>query len=130
MATIGNITFACSDPRNLAKFWAGALEYELEEPPPGLMDALEGEGGDPNAAAAAVDPADRGPRLFFKKMPCSEPEHIPIHLDLSVADRTAEVARLRELGATVIETKTETTGPYSETWTVMQDPEGNGFCVQ
>lgn len=130
MATIGNITFAAEDPASLASFWAQALEYELEEPPPGLLEAIEAEGGDPNAAAAAVDPEGSGPRLFFKKLPRSAPENIPIHLDLNADDREAEVQRLSELGATEIETKSETLGPYTESWTVMQDPEGNGFCVQ
>lgn len=130
MASIGNVTFACEDPAGLVEFWAAALEYEVQEPPPGLLEAIEAEGGDLNAAAAAIDPTGEGPRLFFKKLPRSSPEHIPIHLDLNVEDRDAEVERLQELGATVIETKTETTGPYTETWTVMRDPEGNGFCVQ
>ena len=130
MASIGNITFACGDPETLAEFWAEAVGYELQEAPPGLVEAIEAEDGDRNAAAAAVDPEGRGPRLFFKKMAHSSPEHIPIHLDLDAEDREAEVERLAELGATVVETKTETTGPYTETWTVMRDPEGNGFCVQ
>ena len=130
MASIANVTFACDDPASLAEFWAEAVAYELQEAPPGLLEAIEAEGGDPNAAAAAVDPEGVGPRLFFKKMPRSTPEHIPIHLDLNAPDREAEVDRLRGLGATVVETKTETTGPYTETWTVMRDPEGNGFCVQ
>ena len=130
MATIGNITFACEDPASLAEFWAGALDYELEEPPPGLLEAIEAEGGDTNAAAAAIDPSGKSPRLFFKKMMRSSPEHIPIHLDLDVEDREEAVSRLTDLGATVVETKTESMGPYTETWTVMRDPEGNGFCVQ
>lgn len=130
MTSIANITFACEDPAALAAFWADPVGYELQEAPPGLLEAIEAEGGDPNAAAAAVDPEGRGPRLFFKKMAKSEPEHIPIHLDLNAADREAEVERLSELEATVVETKTETTGPYTETWTVMRDPEVNGFCVQ
>ena len=130
MASIGNITFACEDPAALAAFWAAAVGYEVEEAPPGLIEAIEAEGGDTNAAAVAVDPDGQGPRLFFKKMARSSPEHIPIHLDLDTAEREAEVARLTDLGATVVETKTETTGPYTETWTVMRDPEGNGFCVQ
>ncbi|WP_255170526.1 VOC family protein [Natrononativus amylolyticus] len=130
MASIANITFACDDPDSLAEFWTEAVGYERQEAPPGLLEAVEAEGGDPNAAAAAVDPAGRGPRLFFKKMPRSSPEHIPIHLDLAAEDREAEVERLTELGATAVETKTETTGPYTEIWTVMRDPEGNGFCVQ
>ena len=130
MASIGNITFACSDPASLAAFWAAATGYELQEAPPDLLDAIEAEGGDTNAAAAAVDPEGRGPRLFFRKMPRSDPEHIPIHLDLNADDREAEVERLVDLGATVVETRTQTTGPYTETWTVLRDPEGNGFCVQ
>lgn len=130
MATIGNITFACQDPAGLAAFWAEALEYDLEPAPPGLLEAIEAEGGDPNAAAAAVDPAGESPRLFFKKLPQSDPDQIPIHLDLNCADREAEIERLADLGATVVETKTESTGPFTETWTVMRDPEGNGFCVQ
>ena len=130
MASIGNITFACEDPEHLATFWASAIDYEIEAAPPGLLDAIEAEGGDTNAAAAAVDPDGHGPRLFFKKMDHSSPEHIPIHLDLDADDRDAEVERLLELGATVVETKSETLGPYTETWTVMRDPEGNGFCVQ
>lgn len=130
MASIGNITFACEDPGAIAAFWTKAVDYEMQEPPPGLLEAIEAEDGDPNAAAAAVDPEGHGPRLFFKKMPCSSPDHIPIHLDLNAADRESEVKRLVELGASIVETKTETTGPYTETWTVMRDPEGNGFCVQ
>lgn len=130
MASIGNVTFAAEDPSALAEFWAEAIGYRLEEAPPGLLEAIEAEGGDPNAAAAAVDPDGSGPRLFFKKMPRSTTAHIPIHLDLNTDDREAEVERLTALGATVVETKTESTGPYTETWTVMRDPEGNGFCVQ
>ena len=63
-------------------------------------------------------------------MPRSSPEHIPIHLDLNAADREAEVARLTELGATVVETKTEANGPYTESWIVKRDRDGNRFCVQ
>lgn len=130
MASIGNVTFACENPADLAEFWAAALEYEVQEAPPGLLEAIETEGRDLNAAAAAIDPDGRGPRLFFKKLPKTVPDQLPIHLDLNCADHAAEVERLRGLGATVVETKTETTGPYTETWTVMRDPEGNGFCVQ
>ncbi|MCA1849222.1 MAG: hypothetical protein LC704_09605 [Actinobacteria bacterium] len=53
-----------------------------------------------------------------------------MHLDLNASDREAEVERLVALGAREVETRTRTTGPYTETWTVMKDPEGNGFCVE
>lgn len=63
-------------------------------------------------------------------MPRSNPTHLPNYIDLETVDFEAEVERLTELGATPVETKTETTGPYTETWTVIRDPAGNGFCVQ
>jgi hypothetical protein len=56
-------------------------------------------------------------------------ESIPIHLDLKSEDRHAEVERLKGLGATEVEERSQKIGPYEEFWTVMRDPEGNGFCV-
>jgi hypothetical protein len=130
MATLGNITFACEDPEGLARFWAAALGYVVQEAPPGLLEALEEQGLDLDSAAAIVDPEGSGPRLFFEKKPKTPTASIPIHLDLNAPEREAEVARLAALGASVVETRTRTLGPYTETWTVMKDPEGNGFCVQ
>lgn len=40
-------------------------------------------------------------------------------------DRDAEIARLVELGATVIDVGQ----PADATWTVLTDPDGNEFCV-
>jgi hypothetical protein len=45
-----------------------------------------------------------------------------VHLDVRAPDRQAEVARLAALGAAVIDYRVEGL-------TVMQDPEGNEFCV-
>lgn len=53
----------------------------------------------------------------------------PIHLDVEADDRETAAENLREIGATVRETKTETFETHMSTWTVMEDPEGNGFCV-
>jgi catechol 2,3-dioxygenase-like lactoylglutathione lyase family enzyme len=130
MARLGNITFACEDPAALCAFWAGALGYQVQDAPPAFMEAWIAAGRDPNGAAAAVDPAGHGPRLFFHKKAKTATESIPIHLDLNADDRGAEVARLVELGATVVETNRRVTGEFTEEWTVMRDPEGNGFCIQ
>jgi predicted enzyme related to lactoylglutathione lyase len=127
---LGNITFTCEDPARLARFWAAALGYEEQDAPPEFMEAWLAAGRDPNGAAAIVDPNGNGPRLFFNKGEKSPTPSIPIHLDLNAENRGAEVERLVGLGATVVETKTRSTGPYTEEWTVMKDPEGNGFCVQ
>jgi predicted enzyme related to lactoylglutathione lyase len=130
VASLENITFACEDPDRLAGFWAAALGYVKQEPPPEFMEAWLAAGRDPNGAAAIVDPEGGGPRLFFEKKPKTPTTSIPIHLDLNASDREAEVERLVGLGARKVETRTRTTGPYTDTWTVMKDPEGNGFCVE
>lgn len=54
---------------------------------------------------------------------------LPIYLDLDAEDREATIERLRELGASVRETKTEEFEGFTATWTVLEDPEGNGFWV-
>ena len=47
-----------------------------------------------------------------------------MHLDLRADDQTAEVERLEALGARRIDI-----GQGDVTWVVMEDPEGNEFCV-
>jgi Glyoxalase-like domain len=130
MARINNITFACKNPIPLSEFWAAAADYvpvevlaELEEQARGLIE--EGK-LDPTGWAMLVPRKGEGPRLLFQRAPKTPTESIPIHLDLHSDDRDVEVERLGGLGATVVETKSN---EFGETWTVMRDPEGNGFCV-
>jgi predicted enzyme related to lactoylglutathione lyase len=109
---LNHITFAAEDPHRLAAFWAEILGYRTER--------------SDNDAFARGD----GPELFFKRMPKSPTIEVPIHLDVNVPDREAEVQRLLGIGAKLVETKTSEAGEYRESYTVMRDPEGNGFCVQ
>ncbi|MDP9357348.1 MAG: VOC family protein [Chloroflexota bacterium] len=123
MATQVQVVFDCADPARLARFWAAALQYTLEE--------------EWNSAAAIVDPDGVGPRLYFQQVP--EPKTVKnrVHLDLnqgglgvSPADRRqrvdAEVKRLKDLDADELY-RMENDGEY---WVTMADPEGNEFCVQ
>jgi len=109
---LGHITFACEDTRALAEFWAAVLGYEVV------------------ASDADCFARGEGPELFFKRMRKSPTIELPIHLDVNVPDREAEVARIIRLGAKLVETKTSEAGDLKETFTVLRDPEGNGFCVQ
>ena len=109
------MTFASHDPEALARFWSGVVDYEAE--PRG-------------AGWSAVDPGGDGPELFFDRRPRSPTIELPIHLDVNVPDREAEVQRLLAGGARLVATKTEVVGELEETWTHLRDPEGNGFCVQ
>jgi hypothetical protein len=133
VADLSNITFACENPVPLSEFWAAALGYQPVEPPPEVLSEVEKaiERGelDPTGWAMLVHPEGIGPRLLFQRRPKSSPEDIPIHLDLKSENRGAEVARLVGLGAREVEERSQTIGPYQEFWTVMKDPEGNGFCV-
>jgi predicted enzyme related to lactoylglutathione lyase len=130
MARIANITFTCRDPRRLADFWIAALGYVRQELPPEILEQLRESGFDMTSRDAAVDPEGRQPRLFFIKGEKTPTTAIPIHLDIGFDDPDAAVDRLLALGATVKERKTQTVGPWTDRFTVMQDPEGNSFCVQ
>jgi predicted enzyme related to lactoylglutathione lyase len=130
MARIANITFTCRDPRRLADFWIAALGYVRQELHPEILEQLRESGFDMTSRDAAVDPEGRQPRLFFIKGEKTPTTAIPIHLDIGFDDPDAAVDRLLALGATVKERKTQTVGPWTDRFTVMQDPEGNSFCVQ
>ena len=124
------MTFACADPGRLAGFWAAVLDYEVQQLPEEVLLELRDAGVDMNSRAACIDPGGGGPRLFFVKKEKTPTTSIPIHLDVAVEDVEAAVTRLETLGARVQERKTETLGPFTSSWVVMADPEGNGFCIQ
>lgn len=144
MARSVQIVFDCRDPEALSKFYAAALGYKLQDPPEGFAsweealrawDVPEEEWDD---ASAIVDPDSRGPRIYFQRMGTPKPEKNRLHLDVNVSrgpkapleERRAqvdeEVERLCGIGARKQRAWAEL-GTY---WVVMEDPEGNEFCVQ
>jgi hypothetical protein len=147
MATSIQVVIDCADPARLTKFWAQALSYQEQEPPPGFaswIDALKARGvpeEDWNSAGAVVDPDGKGPRLFFQRVP--EPKIVKnrVHLDVNVGGGlgtpleerkrriAAKVEELVGVGATQLRI-TETQQPFEAYFIVMQDPEGNEFCLQ
>jgi catechol 2,3-dioxygenase-like lactoylglutathione lyase family enzyme len=144
MARDVQITFDCADPDGLATFWAEALGYEMQGPPPGFESweqALEALGIPPenrNDASAVVDPKGSGPRLFFQRVPEGKKAKNRVHLDVRAAPGLegdermaaleAEAARLVSHGATRIE-RHEPAPPLSAGHIVLTDPEGNEFCL-
>ena len=131
---ITNITFACENPVELAQFWRDALGYVEFELPAEIEEQIQAaaDAGELDATGwgMAVPPDGVGPRLLFQRRPKTPTESIPIHLDLHGEDREAEVERLVGLGATVVEERSRRIAEViDERWTVMRDPEGNGFCV-
>ncbi|MEO8463192.1 MAG: DUF5671 domain-containing protein [Chloroflexota bacterium] len=114
-----DIVIDCTDHEVVVPFWEAALGWErrdVNEQYVSLAPPADQRSGD-------------GPRplsLLFQKVPEPKAGKNRVHLDWRSADRPAEVARLVALGAT--EGPTRNLG--SLTWTVMEDPEGNEFCVQ
>ncbi|MBA3733890.1 MAG: VOC family protein [Actinobacteria bacterium] len=115
MLRLQHVTFSCEDPARVAEFWAALLGYERA--PAG-------------ASWIATDPHEEDVRLLFNKMAKSETIDVPIHLDINVPDREAELARVLQLGGSLVETKSYEIGELSDTTTIMRDPEGNGFCLE
>jgi predicted enzyme related to lactoylglutathione lyase len=111
-STIDTLNFDCADPRRLAGFWCGVLGYQLQE-----ID---------DTGSWIKDPARKGVDILFAVVPEGKAVKNRLHLDLIPPESMeAEVERVKALGATVFRFVEES----DSFWTVMQDPEGNEFCI-
>ncbi len=135
------VTFDSADPQRLARFWCDVLGYVIPPPPPGFASWDEFDGTlrpeERGSAFACVDPTGEGPRLFFQRVPEGKVVKNRVHLDVRVgtalageerlAALEAECARLVAAGATRLRLF-EADG-VNESFIVMQDVEGNEFCL-
>ena len=116
--SIHQIAVDCQSARLLSSFWSQALGF-----------AIEDWGEEYGAMVYSLE--NTGPRVIFLPVPERKVVKNRVHLDVKTTDgtREAEVARLVRLGAREVETRSLSTDAWTSTWTVMQDPEGNEFCV-
>lgn len=143
MARPFQVTMDATDPTRLAEFWAAALGYQVQPPPPGFTswpEFLAAQGvpkEDWGAASAIVDADGVRPRFFFQRVPEPKTAKNRVHIDLQAGGgpgvpleeqrrsvRT-EVERLVALGATEVSEHAD----LGVHWVVMRDPEGNEFCA-
>jgi len=109
---VGSVVIDCNDfPRMLA-FWQAALGYAPRDP------AEEGW-------AVLRDPAGAHVNISLQQVPEPRLGKNRLHLDLYTDDQAAEVSRLLALGATRHPRPPEP----GEDFVLLQDPEGNVFCV-
>jgi hypothetical protein len=148
MGTKIQIVIDCADPDRLARFWASAMNYQLEEPPDGhatWADYWRARGLPEEEVEAEIgydriiDGDGDGPRFWFQQVPETKSIKNRLHLDLNVsggrpkpfAERKAiieaESARLQAQGATVV--LAHDNPSYDHVAITMQDPEGNEFCL-
>jgi hypothetical protein len=135
------VTFDCAVPERVARFWCAALGYVVPPPPDGFADWDDFDRSLPaekqGSASACVDPTGIGPRLFFQRVPEGKVVKNRVHLDVRagtglvgaerLATLQAECVRLVALGATRVRLLPAADG--EESCIVMQDVEGNEFCL-
>jgi hypothetical protein len=139
-----------SEPQTLARFWASAMGYVLEDNE-GLIDQVMAAGLAQASDVVAFDgrrywkegvairhpddPVDertgigRGRRILFEFQTTEKSDENRLHLDLNVGrDRLdEETERLVGLGATLLyQRRLDPRGEFDR----LTDLEGNEFCVQ
>ncbi len=113
MLRVGSIVIRVDDLERQIAFWSAALDYVPREGHDETFALLRPrEGAGPNVSLDHVRAA----------------VHIPpkIHLDLYADDQTAEVERLKGLGATEVHWDKR---PADADYVILADPEGNRFGV-
>ena len=135
------VTFDCAEPERVARFWCEVLGYVVPPPPDGFATWDDADRALPperqGAAFACVDPEGVGPRLLFLRVPEGKIVKNRVHLDIRVgsglvgeqrlAVLEAECARLLALGAARV--RLLRADDFNESCLVMQDVEGNEFCL-
>ena len=109
---IGSVVIDCNDLPTMMAFWAEALHYEPREPAEDGWVLLR-------------DPAGGRVNVGLQKVPETATEKNRLHFDLYAEDQQAEVDRLLGIGAT----RHARVAEPDEDFIVLEDPEGNLFCV-
>jgi hypothetical protein len=110
---VANITFDCSDVLKMASFWSAVTGRSIDE---GSSDAFASIGG--------ADLIRTETAWYFNKVDEPKVAKNRVHLDLINPDPSS-LDELVQLGAKVVQSVEW--GFHG--WTVLEDPEGNEFCV-
>ncbi|MCQ4206670.1 VOC family protein [Streptomyces longispororuber] len=117
------LTVDCRDPERLAAFWCEVLGFTVIERSEGKVEIASWE-----PTVEAIQAGQMPPTMLFVQVPEGRTvRKNPLHLDVSPIDCSSadEVSRLLALGAT----KADIGQGPDVNWEVMEDPEGNIFCV-
>lgn len=110
---IGSIVIRCCEFDRMLEFWQQALHYVPREPAQGGWVVLR-------------DPEGLGPNISLDKYPEKRTgKRSRLHLDLYTDDQEREVERLVQLGATRYPWRYRP----GQDFVVLEDPDGNLFCV-
>lgn len=135
----------CTNPHDLADWWAETLGWAVEPQDEGFIRSMIEQGYATDAetlthngrlvwrTGAAIRPAEeieaKAPerRVLFQTVPEQKAVKNRVHWDVRLDGRDKDEVRaeLEARGATFLWTANE--GPHS--WHTMADPEGNEFCI-
>ena len=142
--TVGvQVSFDASDPARLGAFWAELLGYVEQPPPEGFgswQEALAALGcqrtsataptpsstrpGPARGCSSSGSPRPRWPRTACTSTSTSAPDGRPTNA--GARPRRGRARRVA-LGATQARGRPSSDGEF---WVVLQDPDGNEFCLQ
>jgi hypothetical protein len=109
---VGAVVIDCNDLPRMLAFWQAALRYVPRDPPEEDWAVLK-------------DPDGRHVNVSLQLVPEPRIGKNRLHLDLYTDNQEAEVRRLLELGAA----RHPRIPEPGEDFVLLQDPEGNVFCV-
>lgn len=106
-----SVVVDCNDLPGMSRFWQDALGYER---------AL-----DHDDWVKLVDPRGSGATLSLQKVPEPRQGKNRLHVDLYASDVEAAIQHLTSVGASIHPRRPDP----DDDFVVLEDPEGNLFCV-
>ncbi len=110
IGTLGYIIINATASEKLAKFWSIVTGRELGDVSPPYIDLPSTNNED-------------GVTISIQQVP--DQESLGMHIDIVVDDIDEAIQQIIDLGGKLVEEKSE--GNWR--WVVMQDPDGNRFCL-
>ena len=109
---VGSVVIDCNDLDKMLAFWSEALGYVARDAPQEDFVVLR-------------DPRGTNVNVSLQRVPEPRAGKNRLHLDLYTERQEAEVERLLSLGA-ILHPRSPEPG---DDFIVLEDPEGNLFCV-
>ncbi|TMC49826.1 MAG: VOC family protein [Chloroflexi bacterium] len=109
---VGSVVIDCNDLARMVAFWQAALRYVPRDPPEEGFTVLR-------------DPQGRRVNISLQLVPEKRAGKNRLHLDLYTDNQAEEVRRLLELGAA----RHPRIPEPGDDFILLEDPEGNVFCV-
>ncbi len=109
---VGSVVIDCNDLAGMLAFWQAALGYAPRDPPEADWAILR-------------DPEGRHVNVSLQAVPERRIGKNRLHLDLYTDHQAEEVRRLLALGAT----RNSRPPEPEDDFVLLEDPEGNVFCV-